>query len=135
MNAVAVFLLRVAIGVILFGAGAEKVFGWFGGKGLEATIASFQSKMGIPAPLAYLSAFTELLGGLCIALGLLTRPVAFAISINMLVATMEVMPKGFLSAGGAAYPFLVLIVAIAIGLFGPLRYSLDALLFGDTKSA
>ncbi len=125
----AVLLLRIAIGIILFAGGSGKVLGWFGGKGLEATVISFQEHMGMPPILAYLSCFTEFLGGFCLAIGLLTRPAAFAVTINMAVATMEVLPKGFIGPGGAAYPFCLMMVALALLLTGGLAYSLDSFIF------
>jgi putative oxidoreductase len=123
---VAILLLRVTIGIILFGAGAGKVFGWFGGFGLQMTLHFF-AEMGFSAPLAYLSIFTEFIGGFLLILGLLTRPAAFAVMINMIVATIVTLPKGFL-VGMAAYPFTLAIIALVILLTGPMAYSIDALL-------
>ena len=126
-----IFLLRIFVGVILFAAGAGKVFGWFGGQGLEATIQGFVNYMHIPAFLGYVSTFTELLGGLLLILGLITRPAAFAVFINMLVAGIVSLPKGFLI--GAAYPFSLMSMALVILLIGPMGISLDAILFGNCK--
>jgi putative oxidoreductase len=120
-----ILLLRLALGGILFGAGAGKAFGWFGGSGLEATIRGFAEQLAIPALLAYLSIYTELIGGALLAVGLLTRPAALAIAINMLVATVVMWPHGFF-AGGAAYPFTLLVSSLAILLSGPMQYSVDA---------
>ena len=50
-----------------------------------------------------------------------------AIFINMLVATIFMMPKGFFY-GGAAYPFTILVIAIVILLAGPMAYSIDAMI-------
>jgi DoxX len=66
-----ILLLRATIGIIFFGIGAGKVFGWFGLPGLEMTL-QFYANMGIPAPLAYLSIFTEFIGGFLLIVGLLT---------------------------------------------------------------
>lgn len=123
-----ILLLRSTIGGILFAAGAGKVLGWFGGMGMEQTIQMFQSSTGISAPLAYLSSYTEFIGGFLLVAGLLTRPVAFAVMINMLVAFLVTLPNGFL-AGGASYPFSFLITSIIILLTGPMGYSIDSLIF------
>lgn len=122
-----VLLLRITLGSILFVAGAGKVLGWFDGKGIDVTITNFTQHLGIPAPLAYLSCYTEFLGGALLILGLMTRPAAFAITINMLVATLTVLPHGFFGPGGASYPFSLMITSIVILLMGPMAYSLDAL--------
>lgn len=62
--------------------------------------------------------------GNLLIIGLFTRPVAFAVMINMLVATIVMFPKGFIF-GGADFPFTLLIIAIIIMLSGPMNYSLD----------
>jgi putative oxidoreductase len=123
---IALLLLRGAVGGILFAAGAGKVFGWFGGMGMEATVESFAAHSGISAPWAYLSTYTELVGGLLLALGLLTRPAAIAVAVNMLVAGILTIPMGFLAV--AAYPFSLMASAAAIAVAGPMRYSLDAII-------
>jgi len=69
---------------------------------------------------------TELIGGLLLIAGLLTRPAAFAVTINMLVATVVTLPRGFLMV--AAYPFSLMIGALVVQLAGPMAYSLDSLL-------
>lgn len=130
---ISILLLRLVLGGILFVAGAGKVFGWFGGMGLEATLESF-TQMGFSAPLAHLSNYTELIGGLLIAIGLLTRPAALAIAINMLVAAVVSLPQGFMM--GASFPFSLFVVSLAILLSGPMSISVDALLFGkDARGA
>ncbi|MBD0333014.1 MAG: DoxX family protein [Chitinophagaceae bacterium] len=124
---IAILLLRGIVGIIFFVAGAGKVFGWFGGFGLKATVEMFKTYNHISAPLTYLSCFTELIGGLLLIIGFLTRPAAFASMINMLVA---VLLSGFQKffMGGAAYPFSLMMSCIAILLAGPMAYSIDALL-------
>jgi len=128
---ICLLLLRWTVGIILFLAGAGKVFGWFGGMGIEATIDIFVSKMGIHPILAYLSCYTEFIGGFLLIVGLLTRPAAFAIMINMLVATLVTLPNGFLA--GASYPFSMMVSSIIILLAGPMAYSLDAWLLSRCR--
>jgi len=128
----AVLFIRVFAGLVLFVAGAGKAFGWFGGMGMETTVQMFWSGMKISAPLAYLSTITELLGGLLMIIGLFTRPAALALTINMLVATLLVGFKNFFM-GGAAYPCLLMITSLAITLTGGMRYSIDALIWGNPK--
>ena len=131
---ISLLLLRLAVGIILFAAGAGKVFGWFGGQGIDATIDIFVTKMGIHPVLAYLSCYTEFIGGFLLIIGFFTRPAAFAITINMLVATFVTLPNGFLV--GASYPFSMMVSSLVILLAGPMAYSLDAwLLRGRDKGA
>ena len=120
-------LLRITVGVILFIVGAGKVLGWFGGFGMQTTINFFITKEGFSSLLAYLSSYTEFIGGFLLVVGLLTRPVAFAIAINMAVATIVSLPRGFVA--GAAYPFSFMINAAIILLAGPMLFSLDSLIF------
>ena len=120
-------LLRITVGVILFIVGAGKVLGWFGGFGMQTTINFFVTKEGFSVLLAYLSSYTEFIGGFLLVVGLLTRPVAFAIAINMAVATIVSLPRGFVA--GAAYPFSFMINAVIILLAGPMLFSLDSLIF------
>jgi len=127
-------LLRLAVGIILFVAGAGKVAGWFGGMGMDATINIFVTNMGFHPLLAYLSCYTEFIGGFLLIVGLLTRPAAFALTINMLVAGIVTLPNGFMT--GASYPFSMMVSSLVILLAGPMAYSLDAwLLSGGKKSA
>ena len=123
-----ILLLRCIIGIYLFIAGAGKVLHWFGGYGMPATI-QYLAKVGISAPLAYLSCYTEFLGGLLLTIGLFTRPVAFAILINMTVATIVTLPGGLMGPTSAQTPFLFLIIDIAVLLSGPMAFSLDKLIF------
>lgn len=122
---IGLLLLRCSVGVILFIAGSGKVLGWFGGFGMETTIQFF-AKQGFTVLLTYMSAYTEFVGGFLLIVGLLTRPAAFAVMINMIVAGIVSLPRGF---NGSAYPFSLMISAIIIQLAGPMLYSIDSLLF------
>ena len=123
----AIFLLRLMTGLILFVAGAGKALGWFGGMGMETTVSMFKSGMNISPSLAYLSTYTELIGGFLLMIGLLTRPAALALFIKMVVATVVVGTKNFF-AGGGAFPCLLAVTSLCILLTGPMSYSLDALM-------
>src|SRR5213082_1105919 len=69
-------MVRVAAGLMLLPHGAQKLFGWFGGYGLEATGQFFAAKLGLPASLALFAGLIEFGGGLLLAAGLLTRAAA-----------------------------------------------------------
>ncbi len=123
---IGVLLLRCTVGLIMFVVGAGKTFGWFGGQGFEQTVQGFTER-GYPLLLTYLHIFTEFIGGLLLIIGLLTRPVAIAVIINMAVATIVLLPSGFIM-GRAAYPFCLMMMTIVILLTGPMTYSIDHLL-------
>jgi putative oxidoreductase len=125
---ISVLLLRCTVGILLFVAGSGKILGWFGGYGMEATLQGY-AKMGFSSILAYASMFTEFIGGLLLVLGLLTRPAAFAVMINMLVATIVTLPGGFMGPTGAQTPFIFMMIDISILLSGPMAYSLDTVIF------
>jgi putative oxidoreductase len=117
--------LRFAAGAWLVPHGAQKLFGWFGGHGLEATSAGF-AKMGFEPGwlVGPLVGGTEFFGGILIAIGLLTRPAALAAVILLLVAAIEVhLANGFFWGNrGYEYPLLwaVLCATITVRGGGPL---------------
>ncbi len=121
-------LIRVATGLILVPHGAQKLFGWFGGYGLEGTAGFFANNLGLEPGLffAVLVGATEFFGGLLLALGLLTRPAAAAIAILMAVAITVHLPNGFFwTSGGYEYPLLWGLIALAIAFRGGGEFSVD----------
>jgi putative oxidoreductase len=87
-------LVRVAAGLFLVPHGAQKLFGWFGGYGIDATGQFFAAKLGLPASLALVAGIIEFFGGLCLPLA--SRPVVAAVVGLMAVAVVKVhFPAGF----------------------------------------
>ena len=123
-------LARVAVGLTLMPHGAQKLFGWFGGYGVDATGQFFAAKLGLPASLALAAGLIEFFGGAAQALGFATRLVAALVVGVMAVAVIFVhWPIGFFwTDGGFEYPLLWGLVALAFVLRGGGRYSLDALI-------
>ncbi|WP_171112029.1 MULTISPECIES: DoxX family protein [Streptomyces] len=125
---VGLLLLRLAVGVILAGHGAQKLFGWFGGPGLDATGKGFAEQGYEPGVFfAGLAGASELLGGLGLAVGLLT-PLAAAAAVGVMINAMSVAPEYSLWPAGPpsfAYPMLISVAALAIAAVGPGRLSLD----------
>ncbi len=103
-------ILRLVIGGIFFKAGAGKLFGWFGGHGIEGA-AMFFEKLGIPYPLhqAYLVGSVEFFGGLALILGLFTRLVSIPLGITMIVAIFTAHKDG-----DFYYPLVILASCIAL---------------------
>jgi putative oxidoreductase len=131
-------IIRVVLGIIFFAHGAQKVFGWFGGPGLKGVIGYFRQALGVPAPLSVLAAFTELLGGIAMIVGLLVRPAAIGLIIVMLLAIAKVhAPNGFfinwsMTPGkGHGYEMNLALIAMALGvLFGGAGWlSIDRCIF------
>lgn len=120
-------MIRVVAGLLLIPHGWPKLFG-----GAAEGSAAFFAKVGLePAlPLVYLVGITEVFGGLCLALGFLTRPAAVAVAIFMAVAAFHVhWPNGLLwIKGGFEYPLFWGIVALAIAIRGGGKWSVDRLI-------
>lgn len=128
--AVGMLLLRLVLATIFFGHGAQKVFGWFGGAGPEASAAFFHDTWGITYGWFWLNALTELVGGAMLALGLTTRVWALGLVINMSVAILVAhLSHGLIGPSGVEFPLTLLAVSLAIFLLGAGRLSLDWLLF------
>jgi Predicted membrane protein len=134
---VALFLLRVILGVVFFAHGAQKVFGWFGGYGLSGTVGYFKDVVHVPALLAYLGPFVEFVGGIALLFGVFTKAAALGIFIMMLVATLKVhLPMGFFLSGkgdgkGQGYEFALTlaIISLVLILLGGGLYSIDNLIY------
>ncbi len=124
-------LLRVTAGAFLIPHGAQKLFGAFGGYGLEATGEFFQTQLGFAN--GYIAALgagsVEVFGGLLLALGLFTRFATTAIAVFLAVAASIHIGAGFFwNKGGWEYPVLWAIIALMFVVRGGGRYSLDRLI-------
>ncbi len=121
-------VLRVVVGLLFFGHGAQKLFGWFGGHGLSGTGQFFES-MGFPQGKrqAFLAGLFEAGGGLLIALGLVTPFAAAALIAVMTVAVIRVhFAKGVWSTnGGYEYNAVLVAVVFALSGVGAGNWSLD----------
>ncbi len=125
---IGILVARLVLGLLMSAHGAQKLFGWFGGHGLDGTGGFFESLGFRPGKLfATVAAGTELLSGLLVTLGLL-GPVGPALMVSvMIVAAFSVHWKNgvFAQAGGIEVPLLFATGAFAIALTGPGLYSLD----------
>jgi putative oxidoreductase len=123
--------LRVVAGVIFTAHGAQKLFGWFGGYGLEGT-GQWMDSIGL-APgylMALLAGAAEFFGGLALIAGLFVRPAAIALAVAMVVAIFAVhIDKGlFMANNGYEFALALLAIAASLAVTGAGRGSVDRLL-------
>ena len=124
----ALLLVRIALGIVFIAHGGQKLFGWFGGKGLQG-FTPMIVKMGLPPVVATLIAIGEFLGGLGLLFGLLTRVAALGPLASMAGAVALIHAKnGFFLPSGMEYALTMLLLSMAVLFGGPGRYSLDAAL-------
>jgi putative oxidoreductase len=131
MLALGLLLIRLVVGLLFIGHGAQKLFGWFGGYGPKGT-GGWMDSIGIKPGvfMAVLAGLMELLGGFLLAAGLFTPLAAILIALTMIGAILKVHVKNgiWVSANGYEYPLVLLTVVIGIALSGAGAYSLDALI-------
>jgi putative oxidoreductase len=125
--------LRVVIGLVFFAHGAQKLFGWWGGPGIQGT-KGWLGSMGfrLPGAMALLVALSES-SGLLFAAGFLTPLAALLVTSSMVVAIGSVHWKNGLwnSAQGYEFNLALLTVAVAVAATGPGRFSIDRALGWD----
>lgn len=120
--------LRIPAGIIFAAHGAQKLFGWFGGYGLEGTGQWMDSiGLGPGYAMALLAGSAELFGGLALILGLLVRPAAVALAVTMAVAIFAVhFEHGlFMAKNGYEFALALLAVTLSLALTGAGRSSID----------
>ena len=120
--------VRVAVGATFAAHGAQKLFAWFGGYGLEGT-AGWMASIGIePAMLmTVLAGSSEFFGGLLLIVGLLVRPAALTLAIAMVVAifTVHIQNGLFMSNNGYEYALALLVVSVGLMIRGGGSFSAD----------
>jgi putative oxidoreductase len=131
MLGVGLLIGRVVLGLLMAAHGAQKLFGWFGGYGLNAT-GEFMVQLGFPSGRLFAStaAVTEVASGLLVALGLF-GPIGPSLMLSvMIVAAVTVHWQNgvFAMQNGIELPLLYAAGALGLALAGPGPFSLDALL-------
>ena len=123
-------LLRIVVGGVLVGYGAQKLFGLFGGDGLDGTADYFDFVGLTPGALfAPIGGLTEMLGGLALLLGVAT-PLAGAGVLAVMIGAFDVIRSSseqpfYPSMSGAGWELMLAVGAAVLVLAGPGRYALD----------
>lgn len=130
-NSFSQLALRLPLGIIFAAHGAQKLFGWFGGYGLEGTgqwMASIGLEPGVL--MAALSGSAEFFGGVALILGLLTRPAALVLAVTMVVAIFSVHINNglFMSNNGYEFGLALLAGTVSLLISGGGRASVDKII-------
>ncbi|WP_269525010.1 DoxX family protein [Coraliomargarita parva] len=127
-NSLAFLPLRIGVGLVMAGHGAQKLFGWFGGYGLQGTGQFFAENLGLK-PGVLMAAFaggTEFFGGVLLLLGLLTRLAGLSLVGTMLVAIITAHPDAFFASdNGMEYPLTLLLASLTLTIGGAGALSVD----------
>lgn len=121
--------LRLGLGIIFIAHGLQKVFGVLGGPGMGGYTEMLAGMGFAPAVLwAYVSAYAELLGGLCVLIGLWTKIASTVLLVNIAVAAIVVhLPQGFFMAhNGVEYTFLIACAAVSLIMLGTGKFGVTA---------
>ncbi len=128
--------LRLPISIIFMAHGSQKLFGWFGGYGLQGT-GQWMASIGIEPGvfMAFLAGSGEFFGGLLLLIGLLTRPAAVVTAFTMVVAILSVhIGNGlFLSNNGYEFGLALLAATVSLAISGAGKLSVDDVLSKNLK--
>lgn len=135
-------LMRLALGIVIFGHGAQKLLGWFGGYGFEGTMNYFTQTAGIPYIISLLVILGESLGAISLIIGLFGRFMAASLFIIMMGAMLIGHSQyGFFmnwfgnKAGeGIEYHLLTFGLSLAILISGSGAFSIDRIIFRKIAS-
>ena len=129
-NGIADLPVRIAFGAVFIAHGGQKLFGWWGGYGLEAT-GQWMASIGLEPgfAMAMIAGGIEFFGGIALILGVITRPVAIAASLLMLVAMMSAHWSNgfFMSANGYEFALTLLAMSAYLTIAGSGRLSIDSI--------
>jgi putative oxidoreductase len=129
--------IRIGAGITFTAHGSQKLFGWFGGYGLEGT-AGWMESIGL-APgilMAALAGGAEFFAGLLLIAGLLVRPAAALLAITMIVAiaTVHLANGFFMSTNGYEFALALLVISVTLAIRGAGSFSIDKAFLSGTKA-
>lgn len=124
---------RIILALAVLGHGVQKLFGWFGGYGFDATVGFFTDTIGLPYIFAVLIILTETIGMIALILGLFGRWLSISVILIMLGAIFTVHGSvgffmnwdGTLQGEGYEFHLLAIGLALPIAIHGAGAYSLD----------
>ncbi|QGS60601.1 DoxX family protein [Shewanella algae] len=127
--------LRLPIGITFMAHGAQKLFGWFGGYGLEGT-GQWMASIGLTPGylMALMAGSSEFFGGLLLIIGLLIRPTSAVLAFTMLMAIVTVhLDNGlFMSNNGYEFGLALLAATISLAISGAGKLSIDSMIARKT---
>lgn len=129
-NSWAPLFIRLPLGIILMAHGSQKLFGWFGGYGLEGT-GQWMASVGFEPGylMALLAGSAEFFGGLALFIGLLARPAAVVTAFTMLVAMTVHIGNGlFVSNNGYEFALILFATSLSLAVSGAGQLSIDKVL-------
>ena len=135
---IAILLMRLALGGVIFAHGAQKAFGWFGGYGFEGTMGYFTGTVGLPYFIGVLVILGESLGAFALVLGFFGRFMSLSLFVIILGALFfDHAQNGFYMnwygnrAGGEGIEFDLLVfgLSLALLLVGSGKFSIDQYLW------
>lgn len=135
---IGLLLLRMTIGLTLAAHGSQKLFGWFGGHGLDATGQGLAALGFLPGRRhALMAGLVETGGGLLLAIGLMTPLAAAIVFAVMLVAAISVHAKQgfFITSGGLEYTLVLGLAGLTVAFTGPGALSLDSVIGSSVSGA
>ncbi len=113
-------IARLALGIVMFPHGAQKLLGWYGGHGFSGTMGYFTETLGLPAAIACLVIVAEFFGSIGLVVGFLGRGAAFGIGCVMAGAVYTThLPRGFFmnwagTAQGEGYEYHLLALGLVL---------------------
>lgn len=119
-------VIRLALGAVFIGHGAQKLFGAWDGPGLDGVVGMVGS-MGFRPPYLWALALslTEFVGGILVLVGLFTRYAALALAIDMVVAILRIHWGSFFLPRGMEFALMLLAAAVSLVLTGGRALSID----------